>query len=60
MKGQALSIMSTAWKQIREAAGVSFILFRIMVPFRLLCALLLGFILSTAYSLGGNNFGNTD
>lgn len=32
MKGQALSILSTAWKQIREAAGVSFILFRIMVP----------------------------
>lgn len=32
MKGQTLSILSTAWKQIREAAGVSFILFRIMVP----------------------------
>ncbi|MCD4777135.1 MAG: hypothetical protein K8S15_13945 [Candidatus Aegiribacteria sp.] len=27
-----MSILSTAWKQIREAAGVSFILFRIMVP----------------------------
>jgi hypothetical protein len=27
-----LSILSTAWKQVREAAGVSFILFRIMIP----------------------------
>lgn len=27
-----MSIASTIWKQIREAAGVSFILFRIMVP----------------------------
>lgn len=32
MKGQDLSILPTAWKQIREAAGVSTILFRIMVP----------------------------
>ncbi len=32
MKGQALSILPTAWKQIREAGGVSIILFRIMVP----------------------------
>lgn len=27
-----MSVLNTAWKQIREAAGVSFILFRIMVP----------------------------
>lgn len=27
-----MSIPSTIWKQVREAAGVSFILFRIMVP----------------------------
>jgi hypothetical protein len=32
MKGQDLAIPATAWKQIREAAGVSIILFRIMVP----------------------------
>jgi hypothetical protein len=138
MKGQALSILPTAWKQIREAGGVSIILselglvkyiaaafspvmnlvglpgemglvwatavitnmyggivvfasiapglhmstaqitviacmilvahsmpvettiarktgvrVRFMVPFRLLCALLLGFLLNTAYSVGG-------
>jgi hypothetical protein len=27
-----MTILRTAWKQIREAAGISFILFRIMVP----------------------------
>lgn len=27
-----MSIAATAWKQVREAAGVSFILFRIMIP----------------------------
>lgn len=27
-----MSLHATAWKQVREAAGVSFILFRIMVP----------------------------
>ena len=32
MKGLDLSVLHTAWKQIREAAGVSFVLFRIMVP----------------------------
>ncbi len=32
MKGEDLALLVTAWKQIREAAGVSFTLFRIMVP----------------------------
>ncbi|RKZ07018.1 hypothetical protein DRQ25_12575 [Candidatus Fermentibacteria bacterium] len=32
MEGHDLTLLATAWKQIREAAGVSFILFRIMVP----------------------------
>ncbi len=32
MKGIVLSVLTTAWKQIREAAGVSLVLFRIMVP----------------------------
>jgi len=32
MKGYDLALLTSAWKQIREAAGVSFILFRIMVP----------------------------
>ena len=32
MKGQNLTILARAWKQIKEASGVSFILFRIMVP----------------------------
>ncbi len=31
-KGDNLALPATAWRQIREAAGVSFILFRIMVP----------------------------
>ena len=32
MKGHHLTFLATAWKQIREAGGVSFTLFRIMVP----------------------------
>jgi len=32
MNGEDLTVLATAWKQIREAAVVSFILFRIMVP----------------------------
>ena len=32
MKGHDLTLLATAWKQIRDAAGVSFVLFRIMVP----------------------------
>lgn len=32
MKGCDLEVPAAVWKQIREAAGVSFILFRIMIP----------------------------
>ncbi len=32
MKGTDLSVRSIVWKQVREAAGISFILFRIMIP----------------------------